>query len=213
MWTMPQIAMMEVLKKGIEELKSNPDKLEDIFGYMRLDGVSNTYGDQYINQVKDWFINTKIPVLQAWSLSQQRIPCISVHLSSESEDESKAAIDDYLGDTPDNTQGVAVFSVNIDVGLYASKTGDQVLWLYYIASYILFKYKKQLEALGLHLQSYSSSEWDRRNDYNMENVWTRWIKFRCTTWNSWNISDKVEYDELEVGVDVENVDGDTLVDM
>lgn len=216
MWIMPQIAMMNVLTKGVAELKANPAALDEIFNYMYLDEFSSLYGSGYVEQIKAWFAKTKIPVIHAWGMSADRVPCISIHLSSENEDEAKAAMGDYLGDTENETLGVAVFNVNLDIGIFASKTGDQVLWLYYIASYILFKYKRELEKLGLHLQSYSTSDWDRKNEYNIENVWTRWIRFRCTTHNQWNLDTKQEYDVfsdvyVESEVDLEdpiNIDGD-----
>ena len=201
MWIMPQIAMMQIISKGIKEMKANPAMLEEVFGYMKLEGISDTYGDKYVEQIKAWFTGVKIPVVHAWGISADRIPCVSIHLSSESEDESKAALNDYWGEDENTTIGHAVFTVNLDIGIFASKTGDQVLWLYYIVSYILFMYKKDIESLGLHLQTYSTSDWDRRNEYNIENIWTRWIKFKCTTSNQWTRELKSTYDvrsEVEV---------------
>lgn len=213
MWIMPQLAVMQVLSKGVAEIKSNIDMLDEVFAYMCEDGISDTYGVSYIGQIKTWFQQTKIPVMSAWNITSMLVPCISVHLSSELEDESKAAISDYFGESDLTTTGIAVMNVTLDIGIFAPKTGDQVLWLYYITSYILFRYKRQMEGLGLHLQTYSTSDWERRNEYNVENVWTRWLKLRCITQNTWNLSTKQEYDVytdvfVESESDLVDIDGD-----
>jgi hypothetical protein len=89
----------------------------------------------------------------------------------------------------------------LDIGLHASKTSDQVLWLYYIVTYILFKYKLYAESLGLRLQTFTASDWDKRPEYMTENIWTRWMRFRCTTQNFWDGEANVEV----TGVDLEQV--------
>jgi hypothetical protein len=60
--------------------------------------------------------------------------------------------------------------------------------LYYITSYILFKYKPLAERWGLKLQTYSASDYSKDADKAANNVWTRWVRFRCTTQNFWAAS-------------------------
>jgi hypothetical protein len=101
----------------------------------------DAYGPGYVEKIWQWFNTEKIPVVQAWLLTAERVPCFSIHLSTEAEDESKAAISDFFGEGEDADIGINSFSVNLDVGIHGSKAADQVLWMYYIASYILFRYK------------------------------------------------------------------------
>lgn len=186
MWVMPQIALQKILQTGLREIKNNPEILEDIFNYMHDPDFESDYGAEYVDKIKTWFLQTKIPVLHAWSFNAERIPCISIHLANESEDESKAAMGDYFGPGETANIDITPFTVQLDVGIHASKSSDQVLWLYYIATYVLFKYKRTSERMGMHLQTFTASDWDKRSEYMTENIWTRWIRFRCTTTNFWD---------------------------
>jgi hypothetical protein len=203
---MPQIALQKVIQVGIRDLKDNPDQLDDIFNYMTEEDIENDYGDQYIDKVKQWFLTTKVPVLHAWSFNADRIPCISIHLANEAEDENKAGIGDYFGDGSDGEIGISVFSVQLDIGIHASKDADKVLWLYYIISYILFKHKRYAEKLGLQLQTFSASDWDKRPEYMTENIWTRWIRFKCVTQNSWDSEPFTEPDSINLELEVEQIE-------
>jgi hypothetical protein len=205
MWIMPQIALQKVIQVGLRDLKDNPSKLDDIFNYMNSDDIAADYGTEYIDKIKTWLATTKVPVIHAWTFNVDRVPCISIHLAAESEDESKASIGDYFGEDEDQTIGTSPFTVQLDIGLHASKTGDQVLWLYYIVSYILFKNKLFAEKLGLRLQTFTASDWDKRPEYMTENVWTRWIRFRCIIQNFWDGEVKEDH-EVETTIEVESTE-------
>ena len=152
-FVMPEVVVQRVIQEGMKSLRDNPDAFDDIFDTFKCDEMKNAYGQGYIDQIKKWFNDTKIPVVQAWSLNPQRVPCFSIHLASEAEDEQKAAIGDYFGETEDNTTATGVFTVYVDIGIHADKSGDNVLWLCYIMSYIMFKEKRRAEKLGLKLQT------------------------------------------------------------
>lgn len=180
---MPEIAVQRVLQEGIKNLRDNDEAFDDIFATFTCDEMNAAYGQVYVDQIKKWFKETKIPVVQAWSLNPQRMPCFSIHLASETEDEQKAAIGDYFGSTEDDTTATGVFTVYVDIGIHADKSSDGVLWLYYIMSYILFKEKRRAERLGLKLHTWSASDYSRDNGKLAENIFTRWVRFKCTTQN------------------------------
>lgn len=203
---MPQIALQKVLQVGIRELKDKPELLEDIFNYMHEPDLEDDYGVAYVEKIKSWFLETKIPVLHAWSFNADRIPCISIHLANESEDEQKAAIGDFFGAGTNGDIGTTPLVTQLDIGIHASKNSDEVLWLYYIVTYILFRKKLYAENLGLRLQTFTASEWDKRKEYMVENIWTRWMRFRCLTQNFWDsVEVAQELDEVEVEIDTESI--------
>src|SRR5208282_4698545 len=142
---------------GIKELRKDKKAFYDLFSQFTEYELNDEYGPDYVNQIWEWFSTTKIPVIQAWSFNAQQIPCVSIHLANETEDESKAAMGDLLDRGRDSEIGTAVFTVMVDVGIHTARGGDQVLWMYYIVSYVLFKYKLQFERLGLKLHTYSAS--------------------------------------------------------
>lgn len=204
MWIMPQIALQKIIQMGLKDIKDNPDILEDIFQYMHDPDLENDYGEKYVGQIKTWFLQTKIPVIHAWSFNAERIPCVSIHLANESEDENKAAIGDFFGEGPEGNTNITPFNVQLDVGIHASKSSDQVLWLYYIVTYVLFKYKREAERMGLNLQTFTASDWDKRADQMVENIWVRWIRFRCSTNNFWDAERKTGPYDMKVEVEVES---------
>lgn len=184
-FVMPEIAVQKILAYGIRQLRADKRAFYDLFAQFDQDELSEDYGAKYVDEVWKWFSTTKIPIVRAWSLNAQQIPCISVHLANETEDETKDAIGDYFGTSEEGEVGTSVFTVMIDIGIHASRAGDQVLWLYYIVSYILFKYKLMAHRLGLKLQTFSASDYNKDASKMVDNIWTRWIRFRCTTENFW----------------------------
>lgn len=200
-FVMPEVIVQKVIQKGIANIKADPAAFDEIFAGFLEPELINDYGQNYIDSIRDFFYNTKIPVIQAWSFNAQRIPCYSIHLATELEDESKASIGDYGGDfTGENETGTAAFSCMIDIGIHANKAGDHVLWLYYILSYILFKEKLIAERLGLKLQTWNASDYSKNHSYMAENVFTRWIRFRCITQNYWEREPFDEMDDLNANI-------------
>lgn len=185
-WVMPEIVVQKVLDLGIKKLRANKVEFYDIFAQLTQDELNDDYGPAYLDEIWKWFSTTKIPVVKAWSLNVQNIPCFSIHLANETEDETKAAMGDTFGTTTDQGDiGTGVFTVMVDIGVHANKAGDHVLWMYYIASYVMFKYKLTAERLGLKLHTFSASDYNKDAGKMTENIWTRWIRFKCTTENFW----------------------------
>ncbi len=202
---MPEIVVQKLIKFGMSELKKNPEAFNDIFSQYTQDELNIDYGKTYVDRIRQWFLDpeTKIPVLAAWALNMQKIPSISVHLANESEDESKAALYDLAGTFDNEAEtGTAAFTTMIDIGIHANRSGEQVLWLYYIVSYILFKHKPMAHRLGLKLQTFSASDYAKEANKMPDNVWTRWIRFRCTTENFWDATALSDVDDVNTDAKV-----------
>ena len=202
-WIMPEMVLQKIISSGIKGLRNNRTAFNDLFEQYTCSDFTNEYGEDYLEQLWTWFSTTKIPVVQAWSFNAQKIPCISIQLANETEDESKAALSDYAGSMGEDADLLTgVFTVMIDIGIHASKQGDQVLWLYYIISYILFKNKPMAERLGLKLHTFTASDYNKESKYMAENIWTRWIRFRCTTQNFLGGEDFFEVEDVNVDMAV-----------
>ncbi len=211
-FVMPEVVVQRVLQEGIKNLRNNSTAFDDIFATFLCDEMNAAYGQGYVDTIKKWFNETKIPVVQAWSLNPERIPCYSIHLASETEDEQKAAIGDdfsgdFIGDDAEENISTGVFTVYVDIGIHADKSGDGVLWLYYIMSYILFREKTRAERLGLKLHTWSASDYNRDQSKLAENVWTRWVRFKCTTQNFLGGEPRSAADELDLDLEIEIAPG------
>lgn len=206
---MPEIVIRSVIEDGINKLRNDDEAFDQIFATYRKPSIDAIYGQKQIDEIKQWFKKVKIPVYLAWVLTPDRIPAFSIHLAGENEDESKAAIDDFFGGEGQYSSGdeqkVNVFSVMIDIGIHAPRDSDQVLWLYYILNYILFKQKLQMVSLGLQLQTYSASDYNRDSKYVADNIWSRWIRFRCVVQNTWKGDKATAIDDLDVDLEVDMI--------
>lgn len=203
---MTEIAVQRLIQYGINELRKDEQSFRDIFCFLSEHPfMKNDYGPAFVDGLWEWFNSEKIRVVQSWSLNIQTIPCYSVHLASEVEDESKASIGDYYGDDEDNEIMVSPRTVSLDIGCHASKSADQVLWMYYMLSYYLLKHKRIAESMGLELQTQSASDWAKDNGKMPENIYTRWVRMRVTALDTW-IGERFSgpYD-LEVSLDVDRV--------
>lgn len=194
---MPEIVVEKVIKFGIKQLRADKAAFYELFQQFIQDELNDDYGPTYLDEIWKWFSTTKIPVVKAWSFNAQNIPCISVHLANETEDEQKASIGDYAGDFDgQNETGTGVFTAMVDIGIHANKAGDHVLWLYYIVAYVLFKHKLMAHRLGLKLHTFSASDYNKDAAKMTENIWTRWVRFRCTTENYWSADPFTQVDNV-----------------
>ena len=210
---MPQVSLQRVVQEGVKILKDNPDVLDDIFQYYKCAGMNADYGQSYIDEIKKWFVETKIPVVQAWSFNPQQIPQISIKLATEQEDETKSAIGDYWGSGETAEIGVAPFVVTLDICIRTSRNGDQTLWLYYIVNYILFKRKRRAEELGLQLQTFSATDYNRDNSKLADNIWERYIRFRTVVQNFWDSENYLDISDIDVDIDASSEPGNVEVDL
>ena len=199
-WIMAEVAVQRVVQVGIKNLRANPDAFDEIFAVYRDPEMDADYGQAYIDKIKTWFATSKIPVLQGWSMNRDRVPCYCVTLSQDNEDESKAAIGDFFGQEDDNTVGVGVSNVIVDIDIVASKQSDYVLWMYYILAYILYKEKRVMERLGCQIHTFGASDYIRNDRYQDENIWTRKIRFKCTTQNTWVDETKTPVDDMDLRI-------------
>lgn len=184
MFILPEVAVQRALALGLKNIKDSPAVLDDIFcQYIQSNLLSGVYGQEYVDSIKNFVLDTKIPVLQAFSFDATRVPCVSVHLASENENESYAAMGDHFGEDDTSEIIVSVMTVNVDIGIHADKSKDHVLWLYYMVSYILYKEKKTLRSVGLQNITFSASDYNKESKYMAENIWTRWMRLKCTIQN------------------------------
>jgi hypothetical protein len=77
--------------------------------------------------------------------------------------------------------------------------------MYYILAYIFYKEKMTGHGLGLQLYTFRASDYNKESKYMADNVWSRWIRFRCTVQN---YLDGEEYIEpiLDLEVNAASVD-------
>jgi hypothetical protein len=86
------IALKYVVEFTFKTLRDNPQHFDDIFGDYRLDPNAALLGSKAVNNIKQWFSTTKIPVVLGFNLAETEIPAVTVHIDSSS------PVQQYLGD-------------------------------------------------------------------------------------------------------------------
>lgn len=99
--------------------------------------------------------------------------------------------------------GVAHFSDAVDIGFHAMEEAQVVLWLYYIASWLFFRFKPVLEERGIAVHTYSGTDFDRNSKYVDEAVFSRWMRFSAETTMEWTEEPITSAQLAEFNVDVE----------
>lgn len=211
-FVMPEVALQRMIQIGLANLRSNKPAFDDIFAQFLCPEMSGSYGQAHIDKIYNWFNSSKLPVVQAWSFDPSKVPSYSVHLADEPEDESKAAFSDYFGKGEDGEILTGVSTVSLDIGIHADKSKDHVLWMYYILSYIFYKEKMVGHKLGLQLYTFRASDYNKESKYMADNVWSRWIRFRCTVQNYIGGEDYTS-NTIELDIDAEAANNGTIVDI
>lgn len=209
---MPEVALQRMIQIGLKNLRADRVAFDCIFATYLSDEMVASYGQSHIDKIYDWFIGTQLPTLQAWTFDGTRVPAYTIHLADESEDEGKAAIGDFWGMGSQGDIKTGVSTVSLDIGIHADKSKDHVLWMYYILTYIFYKEKVIGRNLGLQLFTFRANDYNKESKYMADNVWSRWVRFRCTVQNYLEENDYEEHD-LSLAIDVESSAGGETINI
>jgi hypothetical protein len=208
-----EVALQRLIQVGLTNIRNNPDAFKEIFDQYNSPEMASSYGQAYIDKIHAWFMNTKMPVVQAWAFDTTRVPGFSIHLADESEDEGKVAVGDLWGMGEDQDILTGPVSVSIDIGIHADKAKDHVLWMYYILLYILYREKMVGHKLGLQVYTYRASDYTKESKYMADNVWSRWIRFRCTVQHYVPAAEDYIIPEIEIEIDAVQTTGEEEVNI
>jgi hypothetical protein len=198
-FVMPEIALQRLIQTGLKNLRANRPAFDCIFAQYTCPELEASYGQAHIDKIYSWFTNTQIPTLQAWTFDPTRVPAYSIHLADESED--------IYGIGEDAEIKTGVSTVSLDIGIHADKSKDHVLWLYYILTYILYKEKLVGRGLGLQLYTFRANDYNKESKYMADNVWSRWVRFRCTVENYLDGDETIEVDGLAMDLGADTPEG------
>ena len=100
-------------------------------------------------------------------------------------DISKLLVKSGQGTITKRKLGQAQFRELIDIGLHGHADQHTVMWLYYIVSWLLFRFKTILEKRCFDVHTFSASDFDRDSKYLGEHVYSRWLRLSGKTSISW----------------------------
>lgn len=118
-----------VIRDGLRDLRDRPELLDDLMSQLLEDYLKTDYGQQKLNELKDYIKNNKIYVIQSFGLQGGKFPCYSINLDNLNESDREAGMQDF-----DSTEEVEItptvlagpFTATFDDVSSAILVGDSV---------------------------------------------------------------------------------------
>ncbi len=80
------VIVRSAIIRAMQEVRKNPTLLNHIFHSLAEDDVTrDVYGEEQIQQAKDWFLKTEIPVMMNFRVAEEHLPAIVISLQESAE--------------------------------------------------------------------------------------------------------------------------------
>lgn len=86
------------IRDGIEFLRQNPDRLDDVFAPLLRTYASKKYGQNEINKIKALIQAKNVAVVHSFHEAASKSPCYSIQLGAEGEAKDRAHLSDHEAD-------------------------------------------------------------------------------------------------------------------
>jgi hypothetical protein len=206
-----------VLRAGLDWFKTDPLASDLVFGQLDQPYLAR-YGTDKIAELKNYIETKEVKIVQSLRLVDASLPYISIQLGQGMEDESKASLDDSMGDQfifnqmsgdleDTDVVGYSPIKDNILLGIHGGETPDLPKYLYMLVVYILNSYKYDLITKGIYLGTFSMTDMSRMNDYLPDNVFSRFMTFSAHSNAPWKKGSLPQLDLILDGA-FESIAGD-----
>jgi hypothetical protein len=89
------VIIKQCIEQGLQDIRNNPWLIDHIMGQFNDEpSLRKAYGQQEIQNCKDWFLNNTVKVLLKYRLDKEETPCITIALGSSSEKEDMKHMSD-----------------------------------------------------------------------------------------------------------------------
>ena len=174
--------------------------------------ISRKYSLEPI-RLREFFRRNQIAIVQSFSDVQAHLPCISIQLANDGEDQGLALTDDFGGidgtfdsDVPardrlGRDENTIHANTTINVGIH---TKEQLLtkYLYHITKYFVLSAKEDLIRQNFIIATFKGSDFMRDASWQGDHVYTRFLNISGKTEDSWVNLDELVVALEEVGVQV-----------
>jgi hypothetical protein len=92
----PELIIESIIKDGLENARSLPSAIDDVFGNLTRSFSSAKYGQTEIDKIHKVIQEKEVSVVHSFNLVHSKMPCISIQLISDTEDERQAHLGDYV---------------------------------------------------------------------------------------------------------------------
>jgi hypothetical protein len=92
---LPDLIVESIIRDGLQYLKDNPTKVDEIFAPLLSTYASNKYGATEITKIKAMLDQKNIAVVHSFHLAAAKSPCYSIQLGAEAEAKERAHLGDF----------------------------------------------------------------------------------------------------------------------
>ena len=169
--------------------------------------ISRKYSMEPI-RLREFFRKNQIAIVQSFSDVQAHLPCISIQLANDGEDQGLALTDDFGGiESFDSNNGIGRdentihANTTINVGIH---TKEQLLtkYLYHIAKYFVLSAKEDLIRQNFIIATFKGSDFTRDASWQGDHVYTRFLNISGKTEDSWVNLDEIVVALEDVGINI-----------
>lgn len=113
---------------AFQDLRENPQLLDYVFASLPKDPLTfRQYGKQQVAAAKDWFLKTDVPVRMNTILDEDKVPCITIGLSTSAESSSVLGDIHYETAETDLNEDVIVYGGPHIPSRYIAETGVVIM--------------------------------------------------------------------------------------
>ena len=172
----------------------------------REGGIGTAVGNKYLQErarLISFFETNEIAIVHSFNDVQVHLPCVSIQLAADGEDQGLALTDDFGGigglDVATMTNASIGQDVNtihanavVNVGIH---TKEQLVtkYLYHVVKYAILSNKEELIRQNFIIATFKGSDFSRDAGWSGDHVYTRFLNISGKTEDSW-----VNIDEIVV---------------
>ena len=159
-------------------------------------------------RLREFFRRNQVAIVQSFSDVQAHLPCISIQLANDGEDQGLALTDDFGGiESFDSNGGIGRdentihANTTINVGIH---TKEQLLtkYIYHIAKYFVLSAKEDLIRQNFIIATFKGSDFTRDASWQGDHVYTRFLNISGKTEDSWVNLDEIVVALADVGINI-----------
>ncbi len=95
---LPDLIVESVIRDGLAVLFNNPDQIDRIFSSLKYTYNQRKYGTTELDRIKNLILKEEINVVHSFNEVQASLPCFSIQLGTDVEDQRLAHLDDFQAD-------------------------------------------------------------------------------------------------------------------
>lgn len=93
---LPDLIVESILRDGFANARNDLSVIDDVFCDLTMAYADKKYGQAEIQRIKDIIANKEVSIVHSFNLVNSNLPCISIQLADDREDESKAHMGNYV---------------------------------------------------------------------------------------------------------------------